>query len=205
MNEAQQAQADLAFMKALVEEGGRSQLAGGATFVAGGLLYGIQCLVQWLQVVGLIHLSDRVMVAFIIGITATFLVILLTVLWLGRKTGQRSVGTRALNAAFGGAGLANLVLCGSIGLVATRERSITIWLLYPVTLSVVLGAAWYVTFMVRRHAWLALVSLGWYATAVSLALLIGAIASYTLVLGLALVVLMAVPGAVMMRGARTSA
>jgi len=42
MNDTQQAHADLAFMKALVEEGGRSQMTGGAIFLAGGLLYGLQ-------------------------------------------------------------------------------------------------------------------------------------------------------------------
>ena len=70
MNDTQQAQADLAFLKALVEEAGRSQMTGGAIFVAAGLLYGLQCLVHWTQIVGITRFSDVFMLAFVIGITA---------------------------------------------------------------------------------------------------------------------------------------
>ncbi len=204
MDETQQAHADLAFMKALVEDGGRSQWTGGAIFVAAGLLYGLQCLVHWTQVLGITRFSDTFMLAFVIGISATFLVVLGMVVWRDRKAVQRAVSTRALNAAFGGAGLANLVLCSVFGLVAWRERSTTIWLLYPVTISVVQGFAWYVVFMMRKRPWLALVSAGWFATAVGLGLLIGHHAGYILLLATALLVLMAIPGAMMMRLAKTS-
>jgi hypothetical protein len=201
---AERAHADLAFMRALVEEGSRSRMAGGSAFLAGGLLYGLQCLVQWAQLVGLVHLPDRVMVAFVFGVTGLFLLILALVLWRDRKTGQRGVGTRALNAAFGGAGTANLVLVVSFAVVALRERSHMIWLLYPATLCVVLGSAWYVAFMVRRRLWLLLVCLGWYAAAIGLALLTNRVEGYVLVLAAALLLLMALPGAVMMHQARRS-
>ena len=46
------------------------------------------------------------------------------------------------------------------------ERIVGMHFLYPVTTSVLLGAAWYVAFMVRRRLWLASVSGGWYAAAV---------------------------------------
>jgi hypothetical protein len=205
MNETQQAHADLAFMKALVQEGERSQMAGGAIFLAAGLLYGLQCLVHWTQAVGVTHFSDRFMLAFVVGITLAFVIVLGVVFWRDREMGQHAVSARALNAAFGGAGLANLVLCSVFGLVAWKERSETIWLLYPVTTCVVLGFAWFVAWMMRRRPWLAVVSLGWYATALGLGLLIGGdVGTYVGVLGVALLVLMALPGAVMMRLARTS-
>jgi hypothetical protein len=155
MNETRQAHADLAFMKALVEEGGRAQMTGGAVFLAAGLLYGLQCVVHWTQIVGITRFSDPFMLAFVIGITAAFVIVLGVVIWRDRKTVQRGVGTRALNAAFAGAGVANLVLCGAFGLVAWREGSITIWMLYAVTISVVQGLAWYVAYMMRRRLWLA--------------------------------------------------
>jgi hypothetical protein len=206
MNETQQAQADLAFLKGLVEQGGRSQMTGGAIFVAAGLLYGLQCLVHWTQTVGMTRFSDGFMLAFVIGITAAFVVSLTLVIWRDRKRVQLGVGTRALNAAFAGAGLANLVLCSVFGLVAWRERNQTIWLLYPATTCVLLGAAWYVAWMIRRRAWLATVSVGWFAAAAGLGWLVssGDLASYILLLGVALLLLMALPGVVMMRHARTS-
>jgi hypothetical protein len=146
------------------------------------------------------------MLAFVVAVTATFLVVLGVVIWRDRKTTSRTVGTRALNAAFAGAGLANLVLCSVFGFVAWRERSPTVWLLYPVTTSVLLAAAWYVAWMIRRRAWLAGVSVGWFATAAGLGGLVstGDVASYILLLAVALLVLMALPGAVMMRHGRTA-
>lgn len=203
MNDTNRAESDLAFLKALVEEGSRSQMTGGAAFLAGGLLYGFQCLVQWAQAVGLTRFSDGFMVVFLTAITVSFLIILGVVVWRERGVGQRAVGMRALNAAFGGAGLANLVLCSVFAVVALRERSQTIWLLYPVTLSVVFGAAWYVAFMMRRRAWLGLVSLGWYVTAVALGILVsvGDVSTYVLAIAIALLLLMALPGAVMLRSA----
>ena len=201
---AAQAQADLAYMRALVEEGGRSQIAGGNALLWGGVLYGLQCLVQWAQIVGLVRLSDRAMLVFVNGVTILYLAILAVVLWKDRKTSQRGVGTRAVNSAFGGAGLANLVLLVSFGVVATRERSLTIWLLYPAALSVVLGSAWYVAFMIWRRIWLLAVSVGWYGTALALAFLSRSYAAYTLLFAVALFVLMAVPGVVMRRAGRAT-
>ena len=87
-------------MKALVEDPGRSQWTGGAIFLAAGLLYGLQCLVHWTQVVGLTHFSDSFMLVFVIGISVAFVVVLGVMAWRDRKAVQRAVGTRALNAAF---------------------------------------------------------------------------------------------------------
>jgi hypothetical protein len=119
---------------------------------------------------------------------------------------QHAVGARAVTAAFAGTGLANLVLCGVFGLVAWRERNTTIWLLYPVTISVVQGAAWYVAWMLRKRIWLGLVSGGWYATPAGLGLLAssGNLAAYILLIGSALLLLMALPGGAMMRRASGS-
>jgi hypothetical protein len=154
---------------------------------------------------GLTRFSDRFMLLFVVGITAAFVTALTTVIWRDRKSSHRAVGTRALNAVFMGVGLANLALCSVFGLVAWQSGSETVWLLYPVTTCVLLGLAWFVAYMVRKRAWLAAVSGGWLVTALSLGLLVGRddIATYVLLLGLALLVLMALPGWAMMRGAET--
>jgi hypothetical protein len=75
-----------------------------------------------------------------------------------------------------------------------------------VTVAVVQGFAWYVAYMIRKRPWLAVTSVGWYATAVGLAWLIsvGNVAAYVLLMGCALLLLMAVPGAAMMRQAEKS-
>ena len=67
-----------------------------------------------------------------------------------------------------------------------------------------LGSAWYVAFMIRRRTWLLAVSIGWYATALGLAVLTRSYGAYTLLFAVALFVLMALPGAVMMRAGRVA-
>jgi hypothetical protein len=204
MDETHQAHADLAFMEGLVEEGARAQTTAGAAFAAAGFLYGFQCLIQWAQIVGLIHLPDPVMLVFVILISVAFTVILTVLIWRGRKTTQHSVSTRAWGAAFGGVGLGNLVLCSVFGLFSWRQGSAEVWLLYGVAVCALQGAAWFVAAMMRRQLWLWLVSMGWYTTALSLGVLIAIqdLVSYALVLGLALLFLMALPGVAMVQLAK---
>jgi len=203
-SENHSARDDLAFLRALAEGGGESQRGTGIALVLGGLLYGLQCFVAGAQAYGWVHLGDVAMTVFSIEITVVFLLAISWLRWLGRNAPRGGVVARALSAAFAAAGTATLSMLCVFASVAIRDKSLTIWLLYPMTLAVVLGSAWYVASMIRRRPWLLAVSIGWYATAMGLALLNRHPARYTLVLGAALLGLMAVPGAFMMRAGRAS-
>jgi len=180
-------------------------MTGGAVCLAAGVLYGLQCLVHWTQTVGITHLGRGFMIVFVAAISVIFVAVLSVVLWKDRKSRQHGVGTRALNAAFAGAGIANLVICAVLGLVAVSERSIIVWLLYAVVICAVQGAAWYVAAVMRRLAWLGLVSAGWYVTALGLGvvLYLKMYGAYCLLLCIALLLLLALPGWVMLRQAGT--
>lgn len=192
---------DLAFMKALAEDGGRRQWAGGAAFLAGGLLYGGQCLVQWAEADGLIAMSPPVMVGFVVGVTLAFLIALAIVLWKGRNATVQGFANKAFNNVFAAAGLANLVLVIVFAVVAIPRRSIEIWEIYPAALFTLQGAAWYIAFQLRKRLWLLAVAVGWFASALAAGLLVGTLA-YVLVVALALLAFMAVPGAYMMHLAK---
>jgi hypothetical protein len=206
-NEAQQARANLAFMKALVEEGGRVQTTGGAAFLAAGLLFGAQALVQWAHIAGLIHLSGQAMTTLIVLVPVVFVAVLATLIRRQRTSLEGGPATRALKAAFGGLGLGNVVLCAVFGLLSWSRGEPEVWFLYGVAICVMLGAAWYVAAMVRRRAWLWVVAAGWYVTALGLGVVSTEerLATYFLLLGVALVVLLALPGAAMMRSGRKAA
>ncbi len=193
-------QGDLAFMKALVSEGGRAQASAGAAFLAGGLCYGIQCLGQFAEVMGWLPWGPLGLVLSI-GPTVIFLSVLGTILWRARKDAQHGVATRALNAAFSSAGLANMFMVAVFGYNATVEKSFTIWLLYPVVVCAFQGAVWSIAFAIRRKAWLGIVSAGWFAVTLALGLTIHTVVWYLLVLAVALLVLMSGSGYVMMREA----
>jgi hypothetical protein len=198
-------QADLAFVKALVIEGGRVQISGGALYLTGGVCYGLQCLVQWVHLAGIVNIGGLGNLLAGILPSVVFLAVMCVILWRDRKVPKNGVATRALNAAFSSAGLANLFMIGVFGYTALTEKSLLIWLLYPITVCAFQGAVWYTAYMIRKQAWLACISVGWFATTLTLGALIGT-PHYVLVLGLALFVIMGGGGWYMMwQASRTKA
>ncbi len=193
------AQNDLAFLRALVNEGPKTQVSAGFLFIVAGVAYGIQCLLFWLQMT--LKLEWPPLMWPVVGFapTAIFLGVMGYMLWRDRRDSQHGVATRAMNAAFGGAGLANLSMCIVFGYVSSAEKNFLIWMLYPAVVAALQGAAWYIAYMIRRRLWLAAVSGGWFATAVALGFLIHDMPNYLLLFSLALFVLMAAPGYVMVR------
>lgn len=181
---------DLAFLRTLVSEGPKVQGAGGLVFLTAGLAYGVDCLAYWAQMAFNLALAPAAWLALILFPIVISVPVIAYVAWKGRKTGEQGVATRALNAAYSSAGLANLVIAIAFGYVANTQKSLLIWLLYPVVICAFMGAVWYVAYMIRRKLWLAGVSAGWFVTTVALGLLIRQPQSYLLVLGIALIVLM---------------
>lgn len=197
--EAENAQKDLAFLKALVNEGPKAQATAGHVFMVAGICYGLQCVLYWLQITFNLAWPPLAFLLVGFGPVAIFTAFILWMLWRGRKDSQHGVATRAMNAAFGGAGLANLAMCVVFGYVSSSEKNFLIWLLYPPVTAALQGACWYVAYMIRKKLWLGAVSAGWFATAMALGFLIRDTANYLLLLGIALFVLMVAPGYAMTR------
>lgn len=196
--------ANLAFMRSLVTEGPKAQMSGGAAFFTAGVCYGLQCLVQAGGVLGWYPLGPLGNLLAAILPTVIFMIVLGVILWRERKEGQKGVATRALNAAFGSAGLANLFMVFVFGYNAIAEKNITIWFYYPAVVCAFQGAVWYIAYMIRRKLWLAFVSAGWFLTTVALGLLIHS-PYYVLVIGFALLFLMGGSGYTMMYLAKKQA
>jgi hypothetical protein len=192
---------DLAFLRALAEGGDESQRGTGAALVAGGVLYAIQCFVSSAQAYGWLVLSDAQSGLFAAAITIAFLIAISWITWKNRKASRGGVMARALGAAFASAGTATIAMLCVFANVALREKSLDIWLLYPCAVFALQGAAWMVAWFLRRRLWLGAVALGWLISSVALSWTIGS-ASYPLVAGFALLLFMAVPGAIMMRPAK---
>jgi hypothetical protein len=189
---------DLAFLRALVSEGGQAQGPVGAGLLAGGLCYGLQCLAQWGLLVS--KWTAPPWLALSIGLlpTVIFLAILVRLIIRDRNPSHNGVGTRAMNAAFGGAGLASLTTSAIFAYLAFRHQSIMIWLFHPMMVCVVQGTVWYIAYAIRRRGWIGLVSAGWFATALLLAFLIES-PWFLLLLAVSLLLMMALPGWVLMR------
>jgi hypothetical protein len=192
------AQDDLAFLRSLVESAGSGQRVFGVIYFWSGVIYGLQCLGHWAQVSGWIALSDGQQLLLGLGPTAVFLVMLTWVLWRTRRAGQGGLVNKAVSAAFAATGIANGALVVLLAAAAAREKSLTVWLLYPSVVFILQGAAWYIAFALRKRLWLLAVGLGWMATGVTMGFAIGT-PSYPLLVGVGLLAFMVAPGAVMMR------
>lgn len=203
---AETAQDDLAYMRKLVEQGGRPRMAGALIYMAAGLIYGTQTLILWGPAAGLYTLSAQATWGVIIGASALFVGVMVWLIGRERKTAKpgMATGSRALNAAFGGAGLANIALMVIFGVNAWRQRDYLVWELYPCVVFALQGAAWYVAYMLSRKVWMLTVALGCLATATVMGLLVGT-PTFALVAALACFAWLAAPGAIMARDARLAA
>jgi hypothetical protein len=202
---SQSAQADLAFMTALVQAGERSQMRGGPIYFIAGSLYGFQCLVQGAQMKGWLTMSPSQGIAFSAAITGAFFAALGWMIWSERKAPPIGVGGRAINAAFTGVGLANLALAGVFASAAIRSHSFQTWLLFPPVVFALQGAVWSMAFTLRRRAWLGVVAAGWFVNSIVLGFSITAPDIYVLAASFGMIVWMAIPGFVMWRLPRLTA
>ena len=199
------AEDDLAFMRSIVEGSGRTPMTLAICYLAGGLLYGLQCLFHISQAAGLIRWPGPANLAFVVLISATFLSILTWAILKDRKEGSIRRGPmagRALNAAFSASGMANAAVVIIFGVGAWRDQDFAIWLYYAAIVFALQAAAWYMAWMLKRKGWMLATALGGWVVAVALGLLVRQPLWYLGVCTVALFALFALPGWVMYRDAR---
>jgi hypothetical protein len=199
--DSQRVQDDLAFMRSVVEAGNsRTAMASGSSFFAGGLIYGAQCVLQWLGITGIVPLSQTGWLVVGLAPTAIFLFLLVWIL-RGTRGMIQPRAQRAINAVFSAAGATNLVMLILIGTFAIRRNNGEVWELYAGVVFALQGAGWLVAYALRRRLWLLGVALGWFASAILIGFLIGT-TTFVLVCALSLFLFMALPGFVMMQLAK---
>lgn len=196
---------DLAFLRSIVDGGGRPPMTLAVCYLAGGLLYGLQCLWHIGQIAGVVRWPDLANLAFVIGITGSFLAILTWAILSDRKndvTRRGPVASRALNAAFSAAGMANTAVIIVFGVGAYRDQDFAIWLYYAAIVFALQAAAWYGAWMLKRKGWMLAVALGGWVAAVALGVLVRQPVIYLYVCTAALFLLFALPGWIIFRAAR---
>lgn len=199
------AEADLAFLRSIVEGGGRPSITMAICYLAGGLLYGLQCLFHIGQMVGIIRWPDLANLAFVIGITVA---VCGTIVWASIRDRHQGGGnrgplaTRTLNAGFSSAGMVNLAMVIIFGVGASRDNDFALWLYYPAVVFGLQAAAWSVAWVLKKKLWMLAASAGGWLTAVALGLLVRQPDEYLYVCTAALFLLFALPGWIMLREAR---
>lgn len=192
---------DLAFLKRLMspDDDGAAQRGFGAMYALWGMAFAIPLFVQWAGFMGWVALPDWywTVVATVVSVVLTILTIV-----LGRRDGPAvGVQAKAWSSVFAGVGIANLAVLIGLGLAANRLGDGRVLMLHAVVVFAFQGAAWYVVWALRRKAWLAVVSGGWFVLAAAMgATLPGP--DFVLLAAVGLTLLMGVPGFVMMRTPR---
>lgn len=196
---------DLAYMRSLVGGTSRMQATIGEAFFWAGLLYGVQCLLHWLQTLGVVPDEGLLALAIVVVPTVLFIGVLTMIIVKDRKAPPGGPAARALGSVFQGAGIANLVMAFVFAYGAQAFDAPGLWLYHPVVVCMFQGVAWYVAFNVLRRSWLGFVAVGWFATTIALGALMSQIGAFVLVLAIALLVLMTIPGWIIWRGATKAA
>lgn len=196
---------DLAFVRALVTEGGQAQTTLGEALFVAGFCYGAQCILQGIFAAG-VNAPELIQLAVGVLPTVIFIVLIIRITARERGQSQHGIATRAIGAAFGGAGLAAMITGMIFGYLSWRWNSMAVFLIHPTMVCVVQGTAWYIAFAIRRRGWFGLVSLGWYSSALALGLVLGlggqSLAPLFLaILSAAMLGLLALPGWLLWKGA----
>lgn len=204
---ARSAEADLAFLRSVVSGAGpQGHFTMGVAYLAGGLLYGVQCLFHIGQAVGWVRWPGLASLIFVTAITVAMIGVLI---WAARqdRKGPRPgpMVTRTLNAAFSATGMVNLAVIAVFGVGAVRDQDFAVWLYYPAMVFAVQAAAWWVAWSLRKSPWMLATSIGGWVTAVGLGLLVREPIAYLAVCTAALFGLFAAPGWIMLHGALKAA
>lgn len=197
---------DLAFLRAIVEGGGRPPMTLAVCYLAGGLLYGLQCLFHVGQATGVIRWPDLANLAVVVGISGTFLAILTWAILRDRKDGGAHRGpaaSRTLSAAFSATGMANLAVIIVFGVGAWRDGDFAIWLYYASIVFALQAAAWFVAWTLKKKGWMLATALGGWVTAVALGITVREPMIYLGICTVALFLLFALPGWILFNDARS--
>jgi hypothetical protein len=198
--------ADIAWMRRLAEEHAHAPFRGASILTAAGLIYGGASVIHWATLTGLIQESGPVRGLVWLVATGLFLVFLAFASQrLRRREGVMTAANRASAAAWTGVGWGIFALFAAMAVGGWRTggegMAGFIWLI-PSIIMVFYGLGWAVTAAMVRSRGLWGLAIASFVAAPLLALMAGAAAQY-LAYAAALLLLMALPGFLLMRAART--
>ena len=197
--------ADIAWMRRLAEEGSTAPMRGGSILMAGGLLYAAASLFHWALLTGAVPMSvDSTWIGWL-GATVIFWgVLALVIPRLKRSEGTYTHANRASGIAWSGMGWGIFAMFLTITVLGLRLGETVLegmYVLIPSMIMIFYGVGWAVHATMQRSRRLWMLSLGSFAAAPLLALFAGSAEQY-LAYAVALFLLMALPGFLLMRAAR---
>ena len=190
---------DIAFMRALAEEGSQAPLLGGGVSLAAGLVFGMASVVHWLIIRDILRLpSWALMVVWVAAGIAFGLVFAMLIRRVNGQPGANSAINKATGSAWSAVGFAIFTMFVALGGMAYATKNAQLFNVFPVMILALYGAAWTVAADLTRRSWIRIVALGSFAAAILMGFL--ATSPYLmLAYAAALILLAAVPGLILMR------
>lgn len=198
--------ADIAWMRRLAEEGAQTPMQGNSLLMFGGLLYGLASLFHWAAVVGLAPLDESQLWIGWVAATVAYWIILAVTIPRLRRAGVSTTANRAASIAWSGMGWGIFAMFMAMAVLGWRLADDAaleaMFALIPSIIMVFYGVGWAVHAEMQRSRKLWVLSLASFAAAPLLALFAGQAEQY-LAYAAALFLLMALPGWMLMRQARS--
>jgi hypothetical protein len=186
---------DLAFMRALAQEGRRAPLLIGHNLMVGGVALGTTCLVCWAiaaHVLALPRWWEAGIWAIVTPLYMFYCYVRRTQ-WRNAQPGATAITNRAVQAAWRGVGYSLLILAVATGVAAYQMKTMAPFGLFPSIIMAFYGLGWMVAAAMSETKWLHTVSVASFIMAVLLAFVSDTKAGYV-VMAAALYLLMALPG-----------
>ncbi|MBX3479804.1 MAG: hypothetical protein KF842_05350 [Caulobacter sp.] len=190
---------DIAFMRALAEEGSQVPLLGGGVTAAAGLIFGLASVMHWLIQTGVVQVSSwALLINWVVSGCIFGVVCAVIVRRSSRLPGASSTVNRAVNSAWSAVGFSIFVIFLGLFAVAWATKAYQVFATFPVVILALYGAAWSVAADLTQKGWIRVVALASFAGAV----LMGVMATsphQMLAYAAALLLLAFVPGVILLR------
>jgi len=191
---------DIAFMRALAQEGSTTPLLFGRVMVAAGLVFGAGAVGHWLIVSGVLRVpSPWFLTLNWLATGLVFAAIFIRVMRHARKQPGFGAGlNKAVGAAWTGVGFAIFTMWLGMTAIGAVTGDWQVMNMFPVLIFALYGAAWYVAGQLGGKGWIKVLAFASFAAAVAMGALTG---NPYQMLGYAacLVLLATVPGWILMR------
>ncbi len=190
---------DIAYMKALAQEGSQAPILGGAILVSSGVIFSLAAIIHWLAVIRVLNITGLQVLFIWLGATALFMVVL--AILSGRiraQPGARSAANRASRAVWSASGGAIFTLGLSIAAIIWRTHSGAASFLFPSAILALWGTGWMVQAGMTGKVWMRAVAILAWASAVVVGCFVDSPHLFLVYAG-CLLACSVVPGLMMMR------
>jgi len=165
---------DIAYMKALAQEGRQAPLLGGSVLIAAGLVFGLASIIHYGIDSGIIALPP-VAYAVLWGAAMLIFFAVLTIQSrrFGSRPGAQSAANRAAGAGWMGVGLGIFVMSLSMAVIGWKVKSEIPAMIFPSLIFALYGSGWAVSATMSDQKWQWNLAIGCWIAAPLIAFLTG--------------------------------